>query len=224
MSRSHLFTIAKLFFLFDIWGMSLKTKVKVGNITSLSDARYCAGMGVLWLGFPVKSEDGSILTPEKFMDITGWVSGPEFVLEAHDTDLQDLYKTIGDYPADYIEIDAAQLEFFDPAFIKSLIVSIDIHYWEKWRNKIIQSKALISYLLIRNDREGNPMDLQALISEMADYCPVLLGFGVVKESLNSILELPIAGIALKGSAEEKPGMKEYNQLADILEELDTEVI
>ncbi len=31
--------------------MALKTIVKVGNITNLSDARYCAVMGVDMLGF-----------------------------------------------------------------------------------------------------------------------------------------------------------------------------
>src|SRR6478736_3441572 len=158
--------------------MSLKTKVKVGNITNLSDARYCAGMGASWLGFPIKEADGSLLAPEKFIDITGWVSGPEFVLEAEEVNLATLYGSIQHYPAQYIQLDASQLESFDSSFIKQLIVSIDIHDWQKLRNKIEQHQADITYLLIRNDREGNPADLQALIAEMAACCPVLLGFGV----------------------------------------------
>jgi len=202
--------------------MSLKTKVKVGNITNLSDARYCAGMGVDLLGFPVKNADGSLLSPDKFTDITGWVSGPEFVLEAEETDLTELYKTISRYPAQYLQLDASQLDLFDPAHIERLIISFDIHYWEKWKNKILQARPSIEYLLIRNDSEGNPTDLQVLIDEMAQYCPVLLGFGIVKENLLEVLHLSIAGISLQGSEEEKPGMKDYNQLADILEGLETE--
>jgi phosphoribosylanthranilate isomerase len=57
--------------------MSLKTKVKAGNITNLSDARYCAGMGVDWLSFPAEK-----VNPVKFKEITDWVTGPQFVLEA----------------------------------------------------------------------------------------------------------------------------------------------
>lgn len=200
--------------------MSLKTKVKVGNITNLSDARYCAGMGVDLLGFPLKNSNGSFLSPDTFRDITGWVSGPEFVLEAEKTDLVELYKTIGNYPAHYLQLDASQLDSFDPTYVERLIVLIDIHYWEKWKNKIMQARASIEYLLIRNDREGNPADLQVLIGEMAECCPVLLGFGIVKENLKDVLHLSIAGISLDGSEEEKPGMKDYNQLADVLEALD----
>jgi phosphoribosylanthranilate isomerase len=201
--------------------MPLKTKVKVGNITNLSDARYCAGMGVDLLGFPLKNTDGSLLSPAKFMDITGWVSGPAFVLEAGEANLADIYKTITSYPAQYVELDVSQLHEFDPAYIERLIVSVDIHHWEKWKNKIIQAKNSIAYLLIRNDREGNPTDLKALMEEMAQSCALLLGFGVVKENLAEVLHLPIAGISLSGSDEEKPGVKEYH-LADILEALDAD--
>jgi phosphoribosylanthranilate isomerase len=49
--------------------MALKTKVKAGNITNLSDARYCAGMGVDWLGFPA-----DVVNPDTFKEITNWVT------------------------------------------------------------------------------------------------------------------------------------------------------
>ncbi len=58
--------------------MALKLKVKVGGITNLSEARYCAGMGCDYLGFPV---GGQGLSVEEFKDIAGWVSGPTLVLE-----------------------------------------------------------------------------------------------------------------------------------------------
>ena len=58
--------------------MSLKTFVKVGNITNLTDARYCAGMGVNQLGFNVEDPN---FTVEKFKEITGWLEGIEYVAE-----------------------------------------------------------------------------------------------------------------------------------------------
>ena len=42
----------------------LKTQVKVSSITNLSDARYCAGMGVDLLGFPIQE-----ISLEKFTEI-----------------------------------------------------------------------------------------------------------------------------------------------------------
>ena len=76
--------------------MSLKLKIKVGNITNLSDARYSAGMGVDWLGFRMDNID-----PQTFREITGWVTGPRFVIEIHQP--SDLNKAV-DYTPDYLEI------------------------------------------------------------------------------------------------------------------------
>ena len=202
--------------------MQLKTKVKVGNITNLSDARYCAGMGVGLLGFPISNPDGSLLSPEKFADITGWVSGPEFVIEVPGSELSTSYKIIENYSAHYIQLDAAHCELFDPAYIEQLIIALDIHEWEKWKKKIEAIKSKASYLLIRNSQESNPVDFLKVLAEMSQHVPLLLNFGIEKAKLPEILQLPIAGIALNGSEEEKPGMKDYDQLADILEALETE--
>lgn len=78
--------------------MSLKTKVKVGNITNLSDARYCAGMGVDWLGFPIES-----VNPKTFAEITSWVTGPQFMIELKaGTVPESLYE----YGVELIQVDS----------------------------------------------------------------------------------------------------------------------
>ena len=56
----------------------LITKVKVGQVTNLSEARYCAGMGVDFLSFPIVSID-----PKTYQEITGWVAGPKFGIEVN---------------------------------------------------------------------------------------------------------------------------------------------
>ncbi|MFM7857070.1 MAG: hypothetical protein ACKO96_35380, partial [Flammeovirgaceae bacterium] len=57
-------------------GMSLKITVGVGNITNLSEARYCAGMGVNYLCFPAERID-----PENYKAITSWINGPLCVVD-----------------------------------------------------------------------------------------------------------------------------------------------
>ena len=61
--------------------MALQAPVYAGNITNLGDARYFAGMGVQWLGFQIDPNKKSYLSPQKFKEIAGWVTGPELVLE-----------------------------------------------------------------------------------------------------------------------------------------------
>ena len=61
--------------------MGLRTTVIVNEINNLSDARYCAGMGVDYLGFSLESTDPGYVDPERFKEITSWVSGPEYLGE-----------------------------------------------------------------------------------------------------------------------------------------------
>jgi hypothetical protein len=69
--------VHKAYFCFSIQKPSmLKTKVKVSSIENLSDARYCAGMGVEWLGFPLA------MPLEKFAEIRNWLAGVQIVGEA----------------------------------------------------------------------------------------------------------------------------------------------
>ena len=53
--------------------MSLKTLVKVGGVTNLSDARYCAGMGVAILGFCPEPSRPDYVDLDKFKEITNWI-------------------------------------------------------------------------------------------------------------------------------------------------------
>ena len=73
--------------------MALKTIVKVGSITNLSDARYCAGMGVEMLGFAFDPSHGYYLQAIQFNEIIKWVSGVTIVGELGDNlDHLDAYK------------------------------------------------------------------------------------------------------------------------------------
>ena len=63
--------------------MPLKTFVKVGCITNLSDARYCAGMGVDMLGFRAVESQENYIKPSQFQEIRGWIAGPLVVAEVY---------------------------------------------------------------------------------------------------------------------------------------------
>ena len=61
--------------------MALKTTVKVSKVNNLSDARYCAGMGVNQLGFNIEPDHENYTDPKSFKELADWVSGVEFVGE-----------------------------------------------------------------------------------------------------------------------------------------------
>src|ERR1044071_5737472 len=93
--------------------MPLKTVVKVGNITNLSDARYCSGMGVDMLGFRVLEGQPNYLSPKLFQEIRGWVTGPKIVAEIYGlTSPDQLQSIIENYAPDYFELNASEFEAF----------------------------------------------------------------------------------------------------------------
>ncbi len=186
--------------------MPLKTKVKAGNITNLSDARYCAGMGVDWLSFPADA-----VNPTTFKEITDWVTGPQFVLELKQSASLDY---ISQYKITSLEISSDQLDLIDrlPSF--EWIITLPLSSWSVRKNDLIRFKDKISLLVLELDT----LDRQA-VSDIASHFKILIN-QTDKYSLHGLLELPIEGINVTGENELKPGLKDFEKLASILEELE----
>lgn len=186
--------------------MSLKTKVKAGNITNLSDARYCAGMGVDWLSFPANAVD-----PTKFKEITDWVTGPHFILEVNDATSRDI---IRQYPVTRLETGAEQMNLVDQLPGMEWFIRIPSSDWYTKKNELIKWKDKISYLVVELDHH----DSQAL-TDMASHFKLLVHLHG-NQSLNDLLSLPVEGINITGEDELKPGLKDFERLAGVLEELE----
>src|SRR5690606_105942 len=91
--------------------MPLKILVKAGSITNLSDARYCAGMGVDFLGFQVIEGQPNALSAKAFQEIRGWVTGPQIVAEIYGiTDVSQLTSIMEDFRPDYFELGLTELQ------------------------------------------------------------------------------------------------------------------
>jgi len=182
----------------------LKTKVKVGSVTNLSEARYCAGMGVDFLSFPVSAVD-----PKTYGEITGWVAGPKFGIEA-----ATYIDQINEYAADFIETTVEGLAQM-PATSK-LIVSLPCDRWTSNKSKLIASKNKILFVeLTMSSLDTNEV---AVVKEAAQEFEVFIKFS---DDIDRLLSLPISGISLEGSAEVSAGLKEY-PLAEVLEKLEVE--
>ena len=180
--------------------MNLKTLVKVGNISNLSDARYCAGMGVQLLGFNLDPSDPEHISLDTAREIMGWVSVDDFVFECGTMSVDEILKTKKETGVSFFQIDdpinVSKLKNADCKVILKDAEATDAHP---------------DYILIEDQHELN------------STVPILRGFDVSTDELPQILDSEnYSGIALKGSIEEKPGFKDYDELADILEFLENE--
>lgn len=205
--------------------MALSTFVKINSITNLTDARYGSGMYVNLLGFNLDRSNDKYVSPELFKDISGWVSGVEFVAEFSHGSNPDILKIIQEYPAiSWIEYDRIEelqsLEGKGFSLIYKMNLQ-EVRHIEPDVARALSQSGIIFHVF--SDEDVLSDDNLEVIKRLAENCKVILGTGITIENVNSLVEeIGIYGISLSGSDEIKPGLKDMDQLAEILEKLEIE--
>lgn len=59
----------------------MRPKLKLNNITTLHDARYCSAVGVDLLAFDLRQNAENVLTTKQVAEVMDWLSGPESIGE-----------------------------------------------------------------------------------------------------------------------------------------------
>lgn len=198
--------------------MSLKTLVKVSNITNLSDARYCAGMGVEMIGFVMDKFSADYTSPEKMKEIKSWVAGVQVVGETQSADYEEVKALVEAYEIDVLQISEAGLLPQIADLGKPIILKLEFEsaYLEDYLERYSQ---FVEFFLV----EGSDFSdfARYTLKEYSFNYPIVLDFGITAENVNELLEeMQIKGIALKGSNEIRPGYKDYDELSEILEVLE----
>jgi phosphoribosylanthranilate isomerase len=191
------------YFFFSSKPMPLKTLVKVGSITNLSDARYCAGMGADLLGFCVVERQPAYVTPKSFQEIRGWITGPRIVAQAVGVQsAADLAFIIEQYRPDFLELGTAEVALLGTIPLPYILILS--------KGNVIPSGPSPAYVLVA--------DQETYVGEI----PTLLQIMDARELEGALSNARIHGIVLEGSSEIRPGLKSYDQLADILEALEVD--
>jgi len=206
--------------------MALQTLVKISNVTNLSDARYCAGMGVDMLGFSMDADSEQYVAPEKVAEIRAWLAGVQIVGETAATDPAVIEALLEAYQPDMLQIEEAALLPYAASLGLPLIVKEDLGLLtlDQLEALSLGQPGQLAYLLLESKATVSfDEDLKAALRKLADCHPLLLGTGISPDNVQVLLsELPIRGIALTGGEEDRPGYREFGELMDILETLETE--
>jgi phosphoribosylanthranilate isomerase len=192
--------------------MALKTFVKVSGINNLSDARYCAGMEVNELGFEIEEGNPNYVDPQVFKEIKGWLSGVQFVGEitSENTAIDAL---IANYEVDLIQIE--NLEQIGEALSTSLKVCFASNNKALAQEAWDISEHQLAYILF----DGTDYSIEE-VEELAKVVPIVLASGFDDQTVNERIKSSIKGISIRGGNEIRPGYKDFDELADILEALE----
>ena len=210
-----------------IFGLNmLKTIVKISDVTNLSDARYCAGMGVEMLGFSVDETSGSFVDLKKFQEIRSWIAGVQIVAETTSTDAEVIVEKITSYQPDAVQVsEASVLPWLKAETIKPIILRVEADQDVDTVVEIMENNLqYASYFLLESSSESAlDGDWPEFLGTIASRFPILIGFGITPENASSLSETTaITGVALRGSEEIRPGFKDFGELMDVLEALEDE--
>ena len=199
--------------------MALKTFVKISGVNNLSDARYCAGMEVDQLGFNIEKDHPNYTDDQKFKEISEWLSGVSYVGETESDTITNLGELVNDYQLDAIQVSSPAL--IDTAKTTSLPVILKINYSQLENIEPIMQANIkdVQYFLIESEEA---MEAPADLLKLADQYPIVLGFGFSTDTIENLITAypSLKGISLKGGAEIKPGLRDFDEMADVLESLE----
>lgn len=199
--------------------------VKVSEVNNLSDARYCAGMGVDMLGFHLDENHPRFIEINTVKEITNWVHGVQVVGEFSASNIDNINYLAEELNLDYIQLPVS----FTPEDLSKLQkeIILKLNLLKGSENDITevinQYNPFVKYFLLESEDSDSLDDIKSQLKVWNSTGKLLLGIGINKDSLPEIENtIKPAGIALKGGDEIKPGLKNFDELADILEELETE--
>ena len=204
----------------------LTKTVKISNVSNLSDARYCAGMGVEMLGFSIDEDSSTFISPKKFEDICSWLAGVTLVAETSQTNPEKIIQALAQYPVHAIQVGESNLL----GYLKSelglpLILRVSVDIYDAGEIEFLLSRYAndAAHFLLESDNDTPLSDewIQTLGVLSKEYS-ILVGFGLENDTTVTSLTSRFAeiGIALRGSEEIRPGFKDFGSMMDILEALE----
>lgn len=178
-------------------------KVLVTHITNLTEARYCAGMEVDFLGFPA-----GMLEAAQVRDIRAWVVGPSFWIDVHDRTEMLHHPNDEGYILSYpLAADLAKANTLPARWMMRLtaaqVPDLLAHAWRP------------DYVLLA-DPAASP---SGVITELCQRYPVLI-FAEDEEAVARAGTCGAQGIYLLGDDELRPGLRDFDFLSRMFEVLE----
>lgn len=174
----------------------LRCQVYVAPCTNLSEARYCAGMGVQYIGIIIDDTQPNYLSPEKFLEIKGWLVGVSFIGITEENDSTRVKQKMEVYQLDGVETTS----------IGVATMAANEEYLVFWKSETLLAE---TNFIIKSQLEfGSKLPTFFDITEMTD------------QLLSEIETNPNCGLLIKSSVEERPGVVNMDILMDILEAIE----
>lgn len=196
-----------------------KAICKVSGISSLTDARYCAGMEVDYLGIPFDNQVIGAIDRNLFVSISGWIEGPVWVGEYEGNDFQNILEISDSYGINFWQLSNKDLAL--KLRILGFKVALKVEDLQENQLKEVLETIRPEFLVLK----ANPNSAEdvkrakALNERIQVLIHPISGIADVEFWKSSS---PGIGFQLVSGEEERPGWMDLSGLQDILENLEVD--
>ena len=210
--------------------MELCTKVKANSINNLSDGRYFATFAE-WVGFNFNPQNPNGIDLPTAVMIMGWLAGPRIVGEFDDLPPETINNIAQELQLDTIQTDLDLSGSYLLPIISTVIRRIVILPTTTAANilEVIENAKGVSYFLL--DFQTHQLTWDSVeqhasvhlpfLQRLCSTHPILLAALFTSANVLSIVNgIGAAGIALLGGNELQPGIRLFDDVQDIIEQLE----
>jgi len=199
-----------------------KTLVKLGSITSLSDARWAAAADVALIGFNFNLQSENFIPPIKAKEIAAWTTGPAVVAEFENNTVDEIENIAALLEADYIETNncisnLALKKLAIPFIIKLNSNSLNNHQILEIINTYNDALAFNIEIIAKNFNED-------FLKQLCAKYKLILTIAETEDLLPVIKNLKPLAINIISKKEEKTGIKDYDKLNNIIKRINGHLV
>ncbi|MGI9161146.1 MAG: hypothetical protein ACR2K1_15470 [Saprospiraceae bacterium] len=195
--------------------------IKASHITNLTDARYFAAKEVHFLGFQLEAGVEDFLDPIYMKAIREWVEGPLIVGEYSVSPVETIAEAAAFFDLDAVEVGEAQIPYLDVLQHLRIILRLEpADEPARVRQALQQAKGRFELAVLQlNDPAVLAVDPAAWKALFYDF-PILLHADFSPAQYLQLMEqFAPAGFSLRGGAEEKVGVKSFDEIDAIFDAL-----
>ena len=198
-----------------------RSKIKLSNITNLSDARFAAAVGIDYIGFCFDTNDLSYMPPIKAKEIFEWTSGTKIVAEFGEQGIGEIKDISELLSVDFIEMGNSILPDELAVFKIPLIKKIDLDKFDNnTLNKEIEAYKKTCYAFHLFSGSGKVDFDEDTLKVLCENNLIIWGLPLSLDNTKNIIDFykPFA-LNISGGNEEKPGIKDFGEMNDWLDSI-----
>ncbi len=205
------------------------TKIKICGITSLADARYCAGAGVDYLGFIQYPESPRYIPANEARAIIEWLYGPETVGVFVNETAETINRVVAETGFDVAQIHGHMLPEDVAGISCKTIMALAVSEETTeaaLRGQLATYEDVVDYFLLETAKAGlyggtgMPFNWDVARNLTADY-PLFIAGGLGADNIAEVINtLSPFAIDLSSSVESSPGVKDFDKLGALFDAYD----